>query len=144
MSMSYLTRDPISPEGWHQRAVDSHDGASVEFLGVVRGQEDGHPIECLEYEAYEPMVERLIARLVDQAHVRWPLHAVYVRHRIGRVAVGEVAVVIGVQSPHRDEAFAACRFLIDAIKHDVPIWKAAIGIDGAIFNTPCANGHRTD
>ena len=122
--MVFLTHEPIRPDEWHQLAVDPRDGASVEFLGIVRGQEDGHPIECLEYEAYEPMVERLITRLVDQAAARWPLHRVYVRHRLGRVAVGEVAVVIGVQSPHRDEAFAACRFLIDAIKRDVPIWKA--------------------
>lgn len=123
--MPYLTGDPIKPDEWRRLAVDPRDGALVEFLGIVRGQEDGRPIECLEYEAYEPMAERLIARLIDQARARWPLRQVYVRHRIGRVAVGEVAVVIGVQSPHRDEAFAACRLLIDAIKQDVPIWKTA-------------------
>lgn len=142
--MLFLTRDPIRPDEWHQRVVDPRDGASVEFLGVVRGQEEGHPLECLEYEAYESMVERLMARLVDQAHARWLLHAVYVRHRIGRVAVGEVAVLIGVQSPHRDGALAACQFLIDAIKQDVPIWKTAVGMDGVILDTTCANGHRTD
>lgn len=130
--MPFLTRDPIRPEEWHQPAVDPRDGASVEFLGVVRDQEDGRPVERLEYEAYEPMVERLIARLVDQAHARWPLHRVYVRHRVGKVPVGGIAVLIGVTAPHRDEAFEACRFLIDAMKRDVPIWKTAFDPHGDV------------
>lgn len=142
--MSYLTREPIRPDEWHRLVVDPSAGASVEFLGIARGHEDGRAIERLEYEAYEPMAERLIARLVAQAKARWPLRSVYVRHRLGRVAVGEVAVLIGVQSPHRGEAFTACRFLLDAIKQDVPIWKTAVGIDGAILEAACADERRTD
>lgn len=141
--MSFLTRDPITPDEWYQQAVGSTVGASVEFLGIVRGQEGGAPIACLEYEAYEPMAEQLIARLVDRARQRWPLHEIYVRHRIGRVAIGQVAVLIGVRSAHREEAFAACRFLIDAIKQDVPIWKSAIGSDGDVLETLCAHGRQT-
>lgn len=141
--MSFLTRDPIRPDEWRQQAVDPRDGASVEFLGIVRGHEGGRPIDCLQYDAYEPMAERLIAGLIDHAKMRWPLHQVEVRHRIGRVAVGEIAVLVGVRSAHREEAFAACRFLIDAIKQDVPIWKSAIGVDGDVLETLCAHGHRT-
>lgn len=126
--MTYVVREPIDVDEWHRSAVHPADGASVEFLGIVRGQEDGYPIEGLDYEAYEPMAERKIGQLVEEATRRWPLHAVHVRHRIGRVAVGGVAVVIGVQAPHRDEAFAACQFLIDAIKRDVPIWKRTLRI----------------
>ena len=121
--MGYLTREPIDVEAWHRRAGDQRDGATVEFLGIVRGQEDGRPIPWLDYEAYAPMAERVIEQAMTQATSRWSLHQVYVRHRVGRVAVGDAAVLIGVAAPHRAEAFAACQFLIDTIKRDAPIWK---------------------
>ncbi len=128
--MTYLVRKPIDVNEWQSLSSDPSCGAAVEFLGIVRGQEVGHPIEGMTYEAYEPMAERLIARLITDANARWPLHQVEVRHRLGRVAVGETAVLVGVRSAHRAEAFAACRFLIDAIKRDVPIWKTAVAADG--------------
>ncbi len=135
---AYLTRDPIEIAEWHACAIDPRDGASVEFLGIVRGEEDGHPIEALEYEAYAPMAERVIARLVEEARRRWPLHQVSVRHRVGNVPVGEMAVLIGVTAPHREEAFEACRFLIDAIKRDAPIWKTARTTSGESLEAGCA------
>ena len=140
--MAYVTRELIDLSEWHGLARDSSEGASVGFLGLVRRQEHGQAIEHLDYEAYEPMAERLIARLIEEAKRRWPVHQVYARHRLGRVAVGEVAVLIGVRAAHRDEAFAACRFLIDAIKRDVPIWKTAMGIDGGVVETSCAHGYQ--
>jgi molybdopterin synthase catalytic subunit len=140
--MTHLTHQPIDVAAWHRCASEEWDGASVEFLGIVRGHEDGRPIACLEYEAYEPMAEGLIVQLIDQAKARWPLHHVDMRHRLGRVAVGEIAVLVGVRSAHREEAFAACRFLIDAIKQDVPIWKTAIRANGEVVETLCAHGHQ--
>lgn len=128
--MAYLTRHPIDVGAWRRVAVDTRDGASVEFLGIVRGHEDGRAIDAITYEAYEPMADRVIAQLVEQAQQRWPLHRVCVRHRIGRVPVGEAAVLVGVQAPHREEAFEACRFLIDAIKQEAPIWKHARDAQG--------------
>jgi len=121
--VEYLTRGPIDIETWHRQATDARDGASVEFLGIVRGEEEGHRVQYLDYEAYSPMAERKIGALVEETKKKWSLHRVYVRHRIGRVGVGEVSVVIGIQAPHRKEAFDACQFLIGAIKRDVPIWK---------------------
>ena len=121
--VSHLTHTPIDVEAWHRLAIDQRDGATVEFLGIVRGQEDGRPIPWLDYEAYAPMAERVIEQAITQAASRWPLHQTYVRHRVGRVVVGDVAVLIGVAAPHRAEAFAACQFLIDTIKRDAPIWK---------------------
>ena len=121
--MTYLTHELIDVNAWRRVAVETRDGASVEFLGIVRGDEAGRAIDALDYESYAPMAERVIAQLVEQAHQRWPLHQVYVRHRVGRVPVGEAAVLIGVQAPHREEAFEACRFLIDAIKQEAPVWK---------------------
>ncbi len=130
--MAFLTHDPISVTEWHDITVDQRNGASVEFLGIVRGHEGNRAIVYLEYEAYEPMAERLIAQFVKEAKTRWPLHQVYARHRLGRVDVGEIAVLIGVQAPHRDQVFEACRFLIDAIKRDAPIWKIAYDATGEV------------
>ena len=141
--MCYLSYEPIDASAWHRDTSDDRDGASVEFLGIVRGEEDGQTVVFLDYEAYEPMAERVIAGLVEQAKQRWPLHRVCVHHRIGRVKAGQLAVLIGVQAPHRDEAFAACRFLIDAIKQDVPIWKVGVGADDTVREESYTHGEST-
>ena len=142
--MSYLTHDPIDGLAWHRQAADARDGAFVEFLGMVRGEEGGRPISHLDYAAYEPMAERMIGRLIEEAKERWGLHQVLVQHRVGTVAVGEVAVLIGVAAPHREQAFEACRFLIEAIKRDVPIWKTAVDTNGAVVEVICGHGTSTD
>jgi molybdopterin synthase catalytic subunit len=141
--MGYLTHDPIDVSAWHRQTVDARDGASVEFLGLVRGAEDDQPIAALNYEAYAPMAEQMIGKLIEEAKARWGLHQVFVRHRVGTVGVGEIAVLIGVAAPHREQAFEACRFLIDAIKRDVPIWKTAVSQDGRRLHPTCADGHGT-
>lgn len=124
--MRFLTHDPIDLDKRRWTQGDLRDGASVEFLGIVRAQEGDLLIEALEYEAYGPMAEALIGGLMEEAKRLWPLHRVQIRHRVGRVPVGEAAVFVGVQAPHRDQAFAACRFLIDRVKREVPIWKRAV------------------
>ena len=129
--MGALIHGPIDGAGWRRESVSPAVGASVEFVGIVRPVEGDSPIEALEYEAYEPMAEAMIGRVIEEARHRWPVTRVVVRHRLGRVPVGEPAVFIGVQAPHRQEAFAACRFLIDRIKAQVPIWKKPWGVCGA-------------
>ena len=141
--MDYLTHDLIDRVAWHRQTVDASDGASVEFLGLVRGTEGDQPIAALDYEAYEPMAEQMIGGLIEEAKARWGLREVFVRHRVGTVGVGEIAVLIGVAAPHREQAFEACRFLIDAIKRDVPIWKTAVSQDGRRLQPTCADGHGT-
>lgn len=121
--MGYLTRDPIDVEKWRGGYAGPEVGAWVEFLGIVRKEEQGRPIGVLEYEAYEPMAEAVIGRLIEEAKQRWPFIELTVCHRVGRVPVGGIAVLIGVQAPHREQAFLACRFLIDRIKEEAPIWK---------------------
>ena len=124
--MPYLTHDPIDACDRHRQAPDAADGASLEFTGIVRGDDGGTCVEGLQYEAYEPMAERLIARYVEQATLRWALHQAHVTHRVGAVPAGALAVLIGIRASHRDQAFEACRFLIEAIKRDVPIWKRVL------------------
>jgi molybdopterin synthase catalytic subunit len=126
-AMRYLTYEVLSADEWHREAMSEHSGASVEFLGVVRRLEHGTPIEYLEYEAYEPMAERMIEQYIQQAQEQFGLSRVYFRHRLGKVRVNEIAVIIGVHAPHRDQAFAGCQFLLEALKRDVPIWKVQAG-----------------
>jgi molybdopterin synthase catalytic subunit len=107
------------------RSMSTGMGAAVCFVGVVRGEEEGRPILGLEYEAFQPMAEHQFQLLFDQAEKRWPLESVRVVHRLGRVAAGEASLWIEVVAPHREEAFAACQFIVSEMKRAVPIWKKA-------------------
>jgi molybdopterin synthase catalytic subunit len=100
-------------------------GAVVVFSGTARDHAPGRPgVEQLEYEAYEEQVEPRLRAIADEARARWPtLGRIVLVHRVGVVPVGESAVVVAVSAPHRDEAFLAARFGIDAVKASVPIWK---------------------
>lgn len=104
-------------------AVDAEVGALAEFLGLVRGEENGAAIGGLIYEAYQPMAEREISRIVHQLNAAHPVTGVSVVHRLGRVPVGEAAIYIGVAAKHRAEAFALLTAFMDRLKQDVPIWK---------------------
>lgn len=109
-----------------QRTPSAGMGAVVCFLGVVRGTEEGRPIQALEYEAFQRMAEHQFHLLLDEVGKRWPVESVRVIHRIGVVKAGEPSLWIEVIAPHRGEAFAACQFLIDETKRVVPIWKKPI------------------
>ena len=100
-------------------------GAVVLFSGTARDHAPGRPgVELLEYEAYDEQVEPRLQAVADEARVRWPaVGRIAMIHRTGVVPVQESAVVIAVSAPHRDEAFAAARFCIDAVKATAPIWK---------------------
>lgn len=116
------------------RAIDAvrspTAGAVVTFIGTVRDNARGKRVRQITYEAYEPMASRELDRLASDCEREWPDARVHVVHRYGVLAVGEIAVVIAVASPHRDSAFAACRAMLERIKTDVPIWKNELGEDG--------------
>ena len=109
------------------------DGALCLFLGVVRGENDGRPVVRLEYEAYEDMALPLMEEIADEARGRFGASDVRIVHRLGRLEVGEVSVAVAAASPHRAEAFAACRHAIDTLKARVPIWKKEFYADGAVW-----------
>jgi molybdopterin synthase catalytic subunit len=96
----------------------------------------------MEYEAYEPMAEGEMERIETGLAVRFPGVRLVMRHRIGRLLVGEVAVVVAASAPHREEAFAACRAGIEEIKARVPVWKREWGPDGSVWVDPCGTGQR--
>ena len=106
--------------------VPAGAGALLRFEGVARPDEHGRAIAALDYEAYQPMAERVLRRVGDEVARRHGLLGLCVEHSTGRVPVGERSLVIRIASPHRKEALAAMDELIDLLKRDVPIWKSAI------------------
>lgn len=108
-------------------------GGVCAFLGTTRSERSdaGHELVALEYEAYADMALRQMQRLAEDAHNRWPVMRVAILHRLGRVPISEASVLIAVSTPHRAEAFEACRWIIDMLKKDVAIWKKEVWADGS-------------
>jgi molybdopterin synthase catalytic subunit len=99
------------------------DGAVATFAGLVRDHNQGRRVRFLEYEAYEPLAVRALARIVEEAKAAWPGARLGVHHRTGRLEVGEASIIIVAASAHRGDAFAACRYTIERVKQIVPVWK---------------------
>lgn len=110
---------------------DPRAGAVVLFSGEARNHSNGSTVIALEYEAYEPMANKMINMIVAEAIDQFSLHKALCRHRLGRVEVGESAVVVITASSHRAEAYAANRYIIDRVKHEAPIWKKEVFTDGS-------------
>jgi molybdopterin synthase catalytic subunit len=141
--MIRLVREPIDLATLCGTAPS--DGALALFVGVVRDENAGRRVLHLEYEGYEEMALSELERIVAEAVQRWPVGEVRVVHRLGRLEIGEASVAVAVASPHRAEAFAACRFVIDTLKARVPIWKKEFYADGSSWlEGPggCASGHQ--
>ena len=99
------------------------DGALVTFVGLVRNHNLNRKVRYLEYEGYEPLALRAFERIAGEIGVRWPGVRLALHHRIGRLEIGEASVAIVAASPHRADAFAACRYAIERVKQIAPIWK---------------------
>jgi molybdopterin synthase catalytic subunit len=129
--MLLLTRAPLDLAALH--ATAPRDGALCLFVGVVRDENAGRRVLWLEYEAYEEMALPLMRQIADDARAHWPISDVHLVHRLGRLEIGEASVAVAVASPHRAEAFAACRYAIDTLKATVPIWKKEFYADGSAW-----------
>ncbi len=129
--MVRLQREPIDLAALH--AASPTDGALCLFVGVVRNENAGKAVLRLEYEAYEEMALPLMADIESEVRGRWPVTEVRMVHRLGPLAIGEASVAVAVASPHRAEAFAACRYAIDTLKAKVPIWKKEFYADGSLW-----------
>jgi molybdopterin synthase catalytic subunit len=116
------------------------DGAVVTFLGLVRNHNMGRRVTYLEYEAYEPLALKAFERIAAEIAGRWPSARIALHHRIGRLDVGEASIAIVARSPHRADAYAACRYAIERVKQIAPIWKREffeggdVWIEGATAN----------
>ncbi|HEX8171884.1 MAG TPA: molybdenum cofactor biosynthesis protein MoaE [Thermoanaerobaculia bacterium] len=126
----YLTDDPIDAPALVRSVLRDSDGAYVLFEGVVRNHHQGKAVTSIFYDAYRPMAEKEIDAVVTEVRAQFDAVALAVVHRLGHLVVGDSSIAIVAASPHRAEAFAACRMTIDRIKETVPIWKKERGPDG--------------
>jgi molybdopterin synthase catalytic subunit len=127
-----ITFAPLSLEEIYTKSDDPGNGAVVVMSGMVRNQTDGKPVIALEYQAYEPMALQIFYQIA--ADIRLSIsdvNRVVIYHRIGRLRVGEISVLVAVGCPHRSEAFKACQYAIDTLKHNAPIWKKEHWQDGS-------------
>ncbi|HYS55697.1 MAG TPA: molybdenum cofactor biosynthesis protein MoaE [Thermoanaerobaculia bacterium] len=125
-----MTEAPIDSDDLVKRVMRPSDGACVVFEGVVRNHDEGKKVESIFYDAYRPMAEKEITKILDDITTRFPEVRIEVQHRLGLLRVGEASIVIACSAPHRGEAFDACRTVIDRFKQTVPIWKKERGPGG--------------
>lgn len=128
--LSFLTDEPIDSAALVRRVLRRSDGAYVLFEGVVRDHHEGKAVASIFYDAYRPMAEKEMQKILDEVVRAYPGVTLAAVHRLGHLAVGESSIAIVAASPHRAEAFGACRSMIDRIKETVPIWKKERGPDG--------------
>lgn len=118
-----LTESPLDPRALESEVRTDRDGAVVTFAGTTRNHNDGQDVVQLAYEAYAEMAQKVVAQLFEQAVARFGIARARIAHRLGVVPVGETCVLVVVAAEHRGPAFDACRFLMDRVKHEAPIWK---------------------
>ena len=128
--MYKITRDPIEQDSLFEQVVDPSHGAIGTFAGTVRGTTGDRTTTYLEYEAYPAMAEKKMSEIADEAKGKWKIGSVAILHRIGRLDVGEISVLVAVGAAHRREAMEACLYVIDRLKAVVPIWKKEYGPNG--------------
>ncbi|MDJ0568829.1 MAG: molybdenum cofactor biosynthesis protein MoaE [Pleurocapsa sp. MO_192.B19] len=133
-----ITIAPLSLSEAYNLADDRANGAVVVMSGTVRNQTDGKAVEYLEYQAYQPMAIAVFNSIATEIRQRWQdVNRIVIHHRVGKLKIGEISVIVVVGCPHRGEAFDACRYAIDTLKHNAPIWKKEFfrGEDGTSQST---------
>ena len=129
-SLFEIVHEPIQIEIIVNKVKRSEAGAITTFLGTVREWTNGKKTVYLEYQAYEPMAEKMLRKIGEEIEKRWPGTKVAITHRIGRLDILDIAVAIAVSSPHRKAAYEANEYAIERIKEMVPIWKKEHWEDG--------------
>ena len=128
-----IQRDPIDPRAVERMVIGPAIGGLVTFSGTVRDHARGRKVIALDYEAYDEVAEKMLARIGEEASERWDIDRIAIVHRTGRLEIGEISVVIAAAAAHRASAFAACQYAIDRIKVIVPIWKKEFYEDGSFW-----------
>lgn len=133
MEQIYITSERLNSQQCIDLVSDDGSGGLVVFIGNVRNKTKEKQVLHLDFEAYEPMAIKEMQKIADAAKERWQLHDMVIHHRVGRVPIGEEAVIIACSSPHRKASFEACEFAIDTLKETVPIWKKEFFEDGEVW-----------
>jgi molybdopterin synthase catalytic subunit len=118
-----VTGAPLDPAAVAATVARTSDGALATFVGLVRDENAGRRVLWLDYEAFAPLAVKAFEQIGAETAARWPGARLAIHHRTGRVAIGEASVAIAAASPHRADAFAACRYAIERVKQIAPIWK---------------------
>jgi molybdopterin synthase catalytic subunit len=126
----WISPDPLDISGLVARVSGPDRGAVSIFLGTVRDQHLGRRVVRLHYEAYEPMARRELVSLCEEASRSFELSAITAAHRTGTLLPGDASLLVAVSSPHRDAAFRGCRWIVEEIKHRLPVWKREAYADG--------------
>ncbi len=129
--MIEVTHEPLDPEVVTRKVVKDTNGAVVTFLGTTRDNFEGKRVITLEYEAFEEMAVKKLEEIRQGLMAEFQIEDIAIAHRIGRVDIGQISLVVAVASPHRKEAFLACHEAVDRLKATVPIWKKEIYEDGS-------------
>lgn len=129
--MIEVTHEPLDPEAVTRKVVKDTNGAVVTFLGTTRDNFEGKRVVTLEYEAFEEMAVKKLEEIRQGLMAEFQIEDIAIAHRIGRVDIGQISLVVAVASPHRKEAFLACHEAVDRLKSTVPIWKKEIYEDGS-------------
>ncbi|MBO3697382.1 molybdenum cofactor biosynthesis protein MoaE [Roseivirga sp. E12] len=129
----FITEDQLDAKACTEAVTYPGAGGLVVFIGTVRNLTKGRSVKHLEFEAYEPMALKEMAKIANEATNKWGLHKMVIHHRLGLVPIEEEAVVIACSSAHRKEAFEACEYAIDTLKETVPIWKKEVFEDGEVW-----------
>jgi molybdopterin synthase catalytic subunit len=135
-----ISTEPLDTAALESLVADNENGAVTTFVGRVRRQNAGRPVLWLEYEAYAPLAIASFERIAGEARQHWPDATLAIAHRIGRLQLGDASIVIAAGSPHRADAFAACRYAIERVKQISPIWKhehfegGTVWMEGATAN----------
>lgn len=139
----HIQTEPLSTDALIAETWSPEDGALIVFAGTVRQHNGGKEVASIEYSAYEPVAERQLREIEQEAEHRFNVTRCRIQHRLGSMDIGDTSVLIVVCSPHRAEAYAASRYAIDIVKHRVPIWKFEIYTDGtSVYVKGCPlHGH---
>ena len=131
--MIEITHGTLDPQPATASVRRDSNGAVVTFLGTTRRTSMDKTVLYLEYEGYVPMALKKLREIADEVAQKWPIQDVSIVHRIGRLEIEDISLVVAIASPHRKEAFQACGYVVDRIKETVPIWKKEVFEDGQIW-----------
>ena len=131
--MIEITHEPLNPEAVTAKVRRDYNGAVVTFLGTTRSSTGNRKVLHLEYEAYRPMADKKLAEIEEELRERWSVEHVAIAHRLGRLEIGDISLVVATAAPHRRDAFAACQEAVDRVKQIVPIWKKEFFEGGEVW-----------
>ena len=128
--MIEITGSPLSPESVVKKVKSDGSGCVVTYVGLIRNQSQGRPVLSVEYQDTDGSATGTLQELANETRKRWPIEDVAISHRIGKLKVGDINLVVAVASAHRGEGFAACQYIIDQFKEKLPTRKIELYQDG--------------